>query len=150
MAAAVSGGAVNCTGLAGITKTINLDLDNATGTAVSGTFGNGDIVVARFHTPSTLINNGSGGLVSVGEFSGSPAKRTLAISTTACDFTKNAAKSNYLSGYTQPTINFGSGGLPLQPDTTYYVNIVNKYPGPTGSGTCTTGSCGIIVTRNLP
>jgi len=147
-----TGGAVNCSALNPTQftgyATINLDL-GAGGSALSGPFGNKDIVVARFHTPTTLATDGSGYALSIGEYQGSPVAKTVVVSTTACDFTKNAAKTNYQSGQLRPVFNFG-GGLPLLPNTTYYVNMVNHSLGVSGGGTCGTGDCSVIMTLSAP
>ncbi|MEO8303878.1 MAG: hypothetical protein ABI724_07135 [Betaproteobacteria bacterium] len=139
------GGAISCPGYSSV---IVLNLNYAVGVqsrvVTTSTFGNNDIVVAKF-TTGTLSNYGKGGFLNVVENSDGPVVRTAALSTTPCDFTQGT--NNVASNIAWPQINFSapnSYGTPLQSNTTYYLNVINKTN--TGTATCSTGDCPVAVT----
>lgn len=105
-----------------------------------GTFGQGDLLIARFTTPTTLANRGAEGLIAVGEYAGNGEQfyRTAVLSATPCSFT---AAGNALATGTGPTVYFNN--YPLSPGTTYYFQINNTYR---GSPSCNDGNCPVRVT----
>jgi hypothetical protein len=141
------GGAISCPGYGNV---IVLNMTYTPGVQVrqvtTTTFGNNDIVVAKF-TTGTLTNYGKGGFLNAVENSDGPITRTAAVSTTPCDFTQGV--NNVAANVAWPQINFSapnSYGMPLQSNTTYYFNIVNR--GSSGAGTCynSNGDCPVAVT----
>jgi hypothetical protein len=147
-----AGGAISCPGFA---NTIVIDLDYAVGVqsgkTTSATFGNTEIVVARFTTPATVNNYGYGGYLTVGQAEASLASlRNVALSTTACDFTPTARGKNVASGiapsmfFSAPKV--GETAVPpnLLPNTTYYFNVKNLDA--LGVGQCSSGNCPVLVT----
>lgn len=143
------GGAISCPGYS---STIVLNLNYAVGVqskanTTSG-FGNSDIVVAKF-TTGTLSNYGKGGFLNAVEIADGPITRTAALSTTPCDLTPPGV-NNTATNIAWPQINFSapnSYGTPLQSNTTYYFNIVNRTSA-VGAATCTNsdGNCPVAVT----
>lgn len=148
-----AGGPISCTGFA---NTIVLDMNYTVNVpsikdTTDMTFGNTDIIVARFTTPATVNNYGFGGYLSVVEFGGLPNNRTVALSTTACDFTPTPRGKNFASAFT-PNVFFGppkagEAAVPpnLLPNTTYYFNIKNTDASGV-VGQCSSGNCPVRVT----
>ena len=142
------GGAISCPGYSSV---IVLNLNYAPGVqsrvVTSSVFGNNDIVVAKF-TTGTLSNYGKGGFLNAVENSDGPITRTAALSTTPCDLAPTGVNT-ISANVAWPQINFStpnSYGTPLQSNTTYYFNIVNR--GSSGLGTCSNsdGNCPVAVT----
>ena len=107
-----------------------------------------NMVVGKFTTGSWS----GAGYIRYGEYNGAPATHTLVLSTTPCDLTNQqpgwyaSAQGNtlyYVMGMTYP-------GYPtLQPNTTYYVNVVNQDLA--GNPTCNSGStCDIFIEIQRP
>jgi hypothetical protein len=111
-------------------------------------------LVVQFTTPAVpnppSSQKGNMGTV---EFSGSPALRTGALSTTPCDFTVGitnlpAGVPSTAFATQEPTIYFTlgyskPGYLQLQPNTTYYWNEINSYQ---GTDTCNNPTCDVKIT----
>ncbi len=143
----IGSGTISCSGMPS-TLVENLAWDTAGSpytvayTYNTGGFaGNGALVVV-FTTPSVTTPPTSGkGNIGTVEFSGPPAERKGALSTTACDFTTGIVQTNVPSTVfdtDEPTIYFTlgyskPGYLQLQPNTTYYWNekTASCTPGPT-------------------
>jgi len=139
------GGGINCTGF---TNTRVLPITwSSSGVGVPiivyskdvGGFGPNDALVVSFTTPSGTAN--TVGSLETGEYQSGTADIILEVATTACDF---AAARNTGQG-----VSFGfsvgpnsQGALPLNPSTTYYVNMKHD-------ATCTS-MCNIIFTLNKP
>ncbi len=131
-------GALSCPGynntyVVNLTYPLGLPVDVAN-------FGQGDLLIARFTTPTTLANRGAGGLMAVGEYGGTGAlyDRTAVLNTTPCNFA--SAGKNVATG-SGPTIYFNS--YPLSPGTTYYLHVTNTYR---GLPSCYDGNCPVRVT----
>jgi hypothetical protein len=149
-----AGGAISCPGFS---NTIVIDLNYTAGvqsgkTTSGATFGNAEIVVARFTTPATVNSYGYGGYLSVVQADASLAsQRTVALSTTACDFTVQATSHTNVAHGINPNVYFYApkvGVAPLvwslQPNTTYYFNVTNRDA--LGMGQCSSGNCPVLVT----
>jgi hypothetical protein len=131
------GGGISCSGITGKTYVVNLNYVPGTQTfETAGTFGNNDIVIAKFTTPASFAANN--GWLGVAEYGGTQVKRTVALSTTACDFGSFIAKPTPSNA---PMIWFAS--TPVAPNTTYYVNIRNANA--SGGASCSLGNCPILV-----
>jgi hypothetical protein len=139
------GGGITCTGFAN-TRVLPITW-SSTGVGVpilvyskdAGGFGPNDALVVSFTTPSgTSVNLGE---LDTGEYQSGTADIIMELSSTACDF--SAARN------TGQGVTFGfsvgpnsQGALPLNPSTTYYVNMKHN-------GTCT-GVCNVIFTLKKP
>jgi hypothetical protein len=140
----------------GYTKTLVLDLPwTAQSKVTSKGFGNDTMLVARFTTPNTSVQSGSATIASA-EWLPPRVMRTASISTSPCDLTGTGTGA-VSGGWTQTpgwtyqilgTASRLSGRIVLQPNTTYYVNIVNRDS--TGQSTCTSSACEMIVQLTLP
>jgi hypothetical protein len=140
----------------GYSKTIVYDLPwNAQSKITTKGFANGTMLVARFTTPNTSVQSGSATIASA-EWLPPRVTRSASISTSPCDLggTGTGAVSG---GWTQTpgwtyqilgTASRLSGRVVLQPNTTYYVNIVNRDSA--GQSTCTTSTCEMIVQLTVP
>jgi hypothetical protein len=106
----------------------------------------------QFTTPA--VTGPTKGVASIGltEFSGPPTARTGSLSTTPCDFTtgitgQSGASSAFVDS--SPTVYFTlgvqrSGFVQLQPSTTYYINVENRY---NGALTCAANAtCDVKIT----
>ena len=157
-----TGGAIDCKAQ-GFARTITLDLkwvppQQTLDTAATG-FADGDIVVARFTTPATLLNSGAGTNMNVVEFIGSFAIHTMSLSTVPCDFTSTSVmKLVAPQGHPSIGVKTSAPSTLLTPSTTYYLNVTNTnfYPSSLdpaktvfpGTPTCNTPGvdCSIAVT----
>jgi hypothetical protein len=119
----------------------------------TGGFAGTGALVVQFTTPAVTSPPTRGqGYMTLVEFSGSPTTRTGAISTVPCDFTTGitgqAGASSAFVDYS-PTVYFTlgvqrSGFVQLQPSTTYYINVENRY---NGALTCAANAtCDVKIT----
>ena len=124
-------------------------------TSTAGGFGNNQIVVARFTTPSS---SAPGVYAAIGgaEWGDQQTPRTAALSTTPCDFPSPnpvGRLSTIGGGSTSPSVTYAIGGSSsyyaiLQPNTTYYFNIKNEVK---GVSTCAPGqSCNMFIELQKP
>ena len=128
------GGGISCSGITGKTYVLNLNYVPGTQTfETASTFGNNDIVIAKFTTSASL----PGGWISVAEYGGTQVKRTTALSTTACDF------GSFIVKPTPSNSPFIVLTGVLSPSTTYYLNIRNANG--SGGASCSLGNCPILV-----
>lgn len=148
------GGSISCPGW----NTLVLDLNWASAgnvaadSAGQGSFGNNEMVIARFTTPAgTAANLGH---ISAYEWpgGGGPVPRTAALSATPCNVDTSLA-AGALTQASTPNIYYRVGGTDayypvLQPNTTYYFNIINRNSA--GSHSCGAGVCPIRVELNKP
>ena len=147
-------GPINCPGY----STVLVDLNwsgsqgNVVGDLGGQSFGNNTMVVVRFTTPS-----GSSqvlGHIQAYEWPGTngPVPRVAALSSSACDLSASLAPGASTAAST-PNVYFRVGSSDgynpgLSPNTTYYFNIVNRTP--SGSSSCSAGSCPIRVELSKP
>lgn len=120
-------------------------------------FNNSTMVVARFTTPATGLVTGPASFAS-GEFGDGKTTRTASLSTLPCDLTgtglgKSAVfVGNQTPGFTYQingTVSFLMGSrLVLQPNTTYYFNVVNRDS--SGAPSCKTSTCNMIIQMTVP
>ncbi len=127
-------GPITCTGY---TRTLLID-EKWSGptprqyTEDHGGFTGTDALIVRFTTGS-LTNPGKQGMVSAAEWSSPPSLRHATLSLVPCDFGPGlqppysaAGPSNTIQMFFSVGGNPQPGGYPvLQPNTTYYVNIMN-------------------------
>lgn len=114
---------------------------------------NGAALVVSFTTPATL--NPRGGWISSFESTGAQACKSVVLSKTPCDFAGPGLTQT--QGSTAPLYFSGGGstasGYPvLQPNTTYYYNVLHRcYSPPSGRDmdTCT-GVCDVKVELSQP
>lgn len=138
----------------GFNNIIVMDFKYVPGTqptqVTSSPFGNGDVVVARFTTPS-LPNYGNGGFMNVVDHNGWAFKRFAALNRAPCEFSYAADETHALYKNAQfavsPYVIFSadiSGGVALKSNTTYYYNVKNADL--SGTGTCGAADCPIKMT----
>jgi hypothetical protein len=148
------GGGISCTGFA---NTIVIDQSWAAPsrkftTGAGSSFGSNDAVVVRF-TTGALTMPGKKGNITAAEYSTSPSARIATLSASACDFGNgifppaSTQQGNTITQY------FSVGGSPvsgyypvLQPNTTYYLNIMNVTP----SSCQLNGICDMYVDLTKP
>jgi hypothetical protein len=137
-------------------------------------FVNSGILVARFTVPAGVVyGSGSQGKIQVAEFGDPPTYRQASLSTQPCDF-RGVAVGQYdqyaydIAAVQALPLFWGLGNTAtvfftvtgnalfrpqLQPGQTYYYNVRNWSPygnGGTGSVSCTTATCNVVVSINTP
>ena len=130
-----------------------------------GTFGNGDAVVLRFTTPAAGVNNQSK-LVPASNAGSQGTPRVWTIATQPCQFaTSNTTTGTiaYATAGPSPTITVNIGTCPaayvaagtcgafgayLQPNTTYFLTVVNRSSFTNPAGSCGISSCDMLVDFN--
>ena len=137
--------------------------NGASAASPSGSFGNNDAIVVRFTTPAAGVND-----VTVFQPAGNPpaqnTNRVYSLSTQPCQFaTQSTPSGSILYGVSSqsPAITVKIGTCPytgvyvgycysaawLQPNTTYYVTMVNRTTFG-GAGSCAYGSCDMRIDFN--
>jgi hypothetical protein len=117
-----------------------------------------EVLVARFTTPSTPLESVAGG-VSLVEYDGPPTQRWMTLSTSACDFREGdptgqrgplAAAIGQTPSIASIKSTYGAAsGVVLRPNTTYYINVINRtYQGTTS--TCSLATCAARLTLSWP
>ncbi|HJU24036.1 MAG TPA: hypothetical protein VJ891_16140, partial [Casimicrobiaceae bacterium] len=146
------GGAISCPGYA-TTLAYTLPWTLAASVITKG-FNNSAIVVATFTTPATGVVSGLANLSSI-EYGDGKAWRTASLSTLPCDLTGTGfGKAARWKGNTQgPSLTYqingiSTGAIVLQPNTTYYLNIINQDS--LGRPSCTTATCNMIIQLTKP
>lgn len=113
------------------TNVINLNWGPTTTGNVTGaisSWGANEALVVAFTTPAAT--SARTGNINVYEFGGSPAYKTATLSATACDFGRGLGQAEGLSVPLYYTVGPNGFGYPaLQPNTTYYYNVVNRQNG---------------------
>ena len=142
-------------------------LNGALNSSPSGAFGNSDALVVRFTTPAAGVNN-----LSVFQPAGNApyqnTTRVYTVATSPCVFATINISFPPTSPYVystvsqSPAINMNIGTCPyaltipaicttqgawLQPNTTYYVNMVNRN-GYGGSNSCASSNCDMRIDFN--
>ena len=143
----------------------NTSISNGAGAASpSGTFGNNDALVVRFTTPAVVVDN-----ISVFQPAGNPpsqgTNRVYTLSTQPCQFAASSAPTGsilYAASGQSPAITvklatcpyagtpyviFCGGYAWLQPNTTYYVTMVNRTTFG-GAASCAYASCDMRIEFN--
>lgn len=120
-------------------------------TANFGGFRSGEIVVARFTTPSAT-SAGYAKLSGLESNAAYAVNRTASLSTEPCSFTAPAGKYSTMVGvsfyFTYGVGTSSSSYTNLRPNTTYYVNIKNEK---NGVATCPSGvSCDMFIELPKP
>ena len=111
-------------------------------------FGNGDILVASFRTPTAdkMGPGGNGGSISVVHYPGPNASRVVCLSEEAGDFTPNGKNTAWGDS---PEVAFNKNpayGVALKPETTYYFNVKNETNEGKPSCGSPDGNCPVLVT----
>ena len=132
----------------------------ATTSKASGTFGNNDALVVRFTTPAAGVNDQT-----VFQPAGNPpsqnTSRVYTLSTQPCQFTTDGSLTGsilYTVSSQSPAITINIGACPytgswcssaayLQPNTTYYVTMVNRTTFG-GAPSCSFASCDMRMDFN--
>jgi hypothetical protein len=117
-----------------------------------------EVLVGKFTTPSTPLDK-IPGMVSLVEFDGPPTQRWMTLSTSACDFRESdpTGQRGPLAAAIGQTPSIASivstggaaPGIVLRPNTTYYINVINRQY--QGSGTtCSLTTCAARLTLSWP
>lgn len=117
--------------------------------SIGGFYGN-VIWLLRVTVPTSESARPNDGLMQPAEYQGSPAMRTMTLSSSRCDFrSKDETGANgplAAAGGTTPAISFNVGGTrgasSLQPGKTYYFAVRNE--------NCGSGACNMSVTGLWP
>lgn len=92
---------------------------------VTPNWGVNEILVAAFTTPNTTANEA--GNIDLTEYGGMPAYKLGALSKTPCDFESGLGKNEGLSAPIYFSVGPNANGWTvLEPNTTYYYNVVNR------------------------
>jgi hypothetical protein len=124
-----------------------------------GTFGNSDALVLRFTTPAAGVNDGT----ILAPAANPPAQNTprvYTLSTKPCDFATSGTPTGsiiYATAGSSPSITINNKSCPYnpaicgvygawtQPNTTYFLTMVNRTSFTSGLGSCAYASCDMRI-----
>jgi hypothetical protein len=140
------GGGISCSGFSQ-TAVLTENWNNPVRmfTISAGGFPGDGAAVIVFTTGPTVVNGRTGGIIG-SEYSGSPpATRLATLSTQPCDFGPGLATTLSNTPNLQYSVGTNTvGAAQLQPNTTYYINIMNP------PGNCTGGNCNMSFDFGKP